>query len=200
MKVVLFTRNPNQAEQIKAGFEGFPIQILTLGEAGIEGQGVEDGTTLKENALKKAMFVHQKDPSVWALADDTGVFIDALDGKPGVDTADWHGQPAKTDDVDLVTRWILGELKDVKDRCATFETVVAIVSPDGEQYFFDGKVRGKILKSARAATQPKMPYAPIFMPEGTDKVWGEMTVEEENQISHRGKAFRQARDFLETLR
>ena len=133
MKVVLSTRNPSKAEQIKAVFEGFPIQILTLGEAGIEGQGVEDGTTLKENALKKAMFVHQKDPSVWALADDTGVFIDALDGKPGVDTADWHGQPAKTDDVDLVTRWILGELKDVKDRSATFETVVAIVSPDGKQ-------------------------------------------------------------------
>ena len=71
--------------------------------------------------------------------------------------------------------------------------------PDGKQYFFDGKVRGKILESARGVTQPKMPYAPIFMPDGTDKVWGEMTVEEENQISHRGKAFKQARKFFENL-
>src|SRR3989344_3571174 len=197
MKIVLSTNNPSKAEQIKAVFVGSSVSILTLAEAGIEGQGIEDGNTLQENALKKAVFAHEQRPDIWAMADDTGVFIDALNGKPGVDTADWHGQPAKTDDVDLVTRWILGELKDVKDRCATFETVVAIVSPDGKEYFFDGKVRGKILESARSATQPNMPYASIFQPDGSDKVWGEMTVEEENQISHRGKAFQQARAFLE---
>ena len=198
MNVILSTRNPSKAEQIKAVFVGSQINILTLSEAGIEGQGVEDGVTLQENALEKAMFVHQQNPNVWAMADDTGVFIDALGGKPGVDTADWHGQPKKTDDVALITRWILGQLKDVKDRSATFETVVAIVSPEGKHFFFDGKVRGQILEVARDAFQPNMPYAPIFLPDGMDKAFGEMTVEEENRISHRGKAFQQARAFLES--
>ena len=195
MKVVLSTRNPSKAEQIKAVFADSPIQILTLGEAKIEGQGVEDGTTLKENALKKAMFVHQKDPSVWAMADDTGIFIDALDGKPGVHTADWNGGNKETEQM---TAWILKQLEDIKDRSATFKTVVSIVSPEGKQHFFTGEVRGKILKTSRGKAQPKMPYSLIYVPDGTDKVWAEMSVEEENNISHRGKAFQQARAFLET--
>ena len=195
MKIVLSTRNPSKAEQIKAVFGGSLISILTLDEAKIVGQGTEDGTTLAENALKKAMFVHEANPNVWAMADDTGIFIDALDDKPGVQTADWNGGNKETSQM---TSWILEQLKDVKDRSATFKTVVAIVSPEGEQHFFSGEVRGVILESPRPKTQPKMPYAPIFMPNGTDKVWAEMTVEEENKISHRGKAFKQARAFLET--
>lgn len=196
MKVILSTRNPSKAEQIKAVFFGSPVSLLTLGEAGIEGQGIEDGATLQENALKKALFVHRADPSVWAMADDTGIFIDALGGKPGVHTADWNGGNKETGQM---TQWILKQLADVVDQSATFKTVVAIVSPAGQSYFFAGAVEGKILESPRVAAQPNMPYSPIFMPDGTDKVWAEMTVEEENKISHRGKAFRQARTFLETL-
>ncbi len=195
MNVILSTRNPSKALQIKGAFLGSPIQVLTLDEAGITGQGIEDGTTLQENALKKAMFVHQQMSDVWAMADDTGIFIDALSGKPGVHTADWHGENKETEQM---TRWILEQLKDIKDRFATFETVVAIVAPDGKQYFFDGKVRGKLLEAPRPATQPNMPYASIFQPDGSEKVWAEMTVEEENQVSHRGKAFAQAREFLES--
>ncbi len=194
MKIVLSTRNPSKAEQIKAVFKDSVVSILTLDEAGIEGQGIEDGTTLKENALKKAIFAHEQDPTVWTMADDTGIFIDALNGKPGVHTADWNGGNKETDQM---TAWIIEQLKNITNRSATFKTVVAIISPQGEQYLFKGEVRGKILRIPRPATQPKMPYAPTFMPDRTDKVWGEMTVDEENKISHRGKAFRQAREFLE---
>lgn len=194
MQVILSTRNPSKAEQIKAVFVGSSISILTLDEAGIEGQATENGLTLEENSLKKATFVHQQDPNCWAMADDTGIFIDALDGNPGVHTAGWSGGNKNTDQM---TAWILQQLERVQNRSATFKTTVAIVSPDGGQYFFTGEVQGKILSVARSATQPKMPYAPIFMPDGTNKVWAEMTVEEENEISHRGKAFRQARKFLE---
>lgn len=196
MNVILSTRNPSKAKQIKAVFAGSPISIATLDEAGIKGQGIEDGTTLQENALKKALFVHQTKPDMWAMADDTGIFINALGGKPGVDTANWTGENKETEQITL---WILQQLKDVKDRCATFKTVVAIISPEGEQYFFTGEVRGKILEVPKPKTQPKMPYAPIFMANGTNKVWAEMTVEEENKISHRGKAFTKARGFLESL-
>jgi XTP/dITP diphosphohydrolase len=195
MNIILSTRNPSKAEQIKAIFAGSPISILTLSDAGIEGEAVEDGTTLQENALKKAVFAHQSG-KVWAMADDTGLFIDHLDGVPGVRAARWAGETATTEEITWHT---LKQLKGAADRSATFETVVAIVSPEGKQHFFSGKVRGQILEAPRTPPQPKMPYSPIFVPEGTDLVWAEMSVDFENSISHRGKAFRQAREFLESL-
>jgi XTP/dITP diphosphohydrolase len=72
-----------------------------------------------------------------------------------------------------------------------------VISPDGKYNFFSGKVRGSILEAPRVPSQPKMPYSPIFVPDGENLVWAEMDVEYENSISHRGKAFRQAREFLE---
>ena len=196
MQIILSTRNPSKAKQIKAVFIGSHLSIMTLDEAGVDGQGTEDGVTLEENALKKAMFVHVIKPGMWAMADDTGIFINALDGKPGVDTAHWHGGNRETDQM---TAWILKQLENVANRVAIFKTVVAIVSPEGKQHFFSGEVWGRILQTPRPATQPKMPYAPIFMPDGAGKVWGEMTIEEENRISHRGKAFLKARQFLENI-
>ena len=199
MKIVLSTRNPSKAEQIKAVFEGSSISIITLDDVGIKGQGIEDGKTLQENSLKKAMFVHKQKPNFWAMADDTGIFIDALDGRPGVHTADWPAWRDKNKEITEITQWILEQIKDVKNRTATFKTVVAVVAPTGKEYFFEEKVCGNLLEIPRPATQPNMPYASIFMPDGTDKVWAEMTVQEENKISHRGKAFRQARELLEKL-
>ena len=197
MQIVLSTGNPSKVEQIKPMLAGSSISILTLEEAGIEDQAVEDGLTLQENALKKAMFVHQKKPGVWAMADDTGIFINHLGGLPGVNTARWSGGNT---DTDQITQWILKQLESATDRSATFKTVVALISPEGEQYFFNGKVQGCILQAPRTKAQPKMPYSSIFVPEGTDKVLAEMTIEEENDVSHRGQAFRKARAFLRTVR
>ncbi len=99
------------------------------------------------------------------------------------------------------TQWILKQLEEASNRRVTFETVVALVSPKGKKYFFSGKLSGNILKAARANVmpQPNMPYSTIFKPDGLKKVFAEMTVEEENRISHRGKAFEQVRAFLEAL-
>lgn len=195
MNIVLSTRNPSKAEQIKAIFIGSNLNILTLTDAGIKGEAVEDGKTLEENALKKAMFAHQASGG-WSMADDTGLFINALNWKPGIHAARWAGENAKTDEI---TQYTLKQLEGAVDRSATFETVVAVVSPVCECHFFSGKVRGKILGAPKVPPQPKMPYSPIFMPDGTDQVWAEMTVEFENSISHRGKAFKKAREFLESL-
>lgn len=193
MKIVLSTYNPSKAEQIRAVFTGSGISILTLNDIGVEGEAIEDGTTLKENALKKALFAHQHG-HMWAMADDTGLFINTLNGAPGIKSARWAGEIATTDEI---TQHTLKMLADAKDRSAVFETIVAIVSPKGEQYFFNGKVNGKILETPRVPPQPKMPYSGIFLPDGEALVWAEMGVEYENSISHRGKAFRQARMFLE---
>lgn len=197
MKIVLSTRNPSKAEQIKAIFAGSSISVLTLTDAGIEGEAIEDGTSLQENALRKALFAHRNStPGVWAMADDTGIFINALKGAPGIESARWAGETATTEEI---MRYTLKQLEGITDRSAIFETVVALVSPEGRQYFFSGKAKGNLLESPKTAPQPKMPYSALFMPDGSNLVWAEMTVEQENIISHRGKAFRQAREFLESL-
>ena len=193
--IVLSTRNPSKAEQIKTIFIGLPISVLTLSEAGIQGEALEDGETLKDNALKKARYAFEHVATgSWAMSDDTGLFIHALNDEPGVKSARWAGEGAATEEI---TRYCLDRLKSKENRSASFESVVALISPDGQEYFFSGKVNGVIVEKQKVPAQPKMPYSPLFKPEGSDKVWAEMTVEEENAISHRGKAFRQVREFLE---
>jgi XTP/dITP diphosphohydrolase len=194
MKIILSTRNPSKAEQIKAIFDHPDIEVLTLTEAGIEGEAVEDGTTLEENALKKATYARENtNEKVWAMADDTGLFITALNGFPGIHAARCAGINATTEET---MQFILDKMKGIDDRSAFFETVVVLLSPDGEKYCFNGKVNGWLAKAPKTKPQPKMPYSPLFSPDGSDKVWAEMTIEEENAISHRGKAFRQVVEFL----
>ena len=196
MEVILSTRNPSKAEQIKAIFVGTDIKVLTLSDAGIEGEAVEDADTLKENALKKAVFADEHAPQgVWTMADDTGIFIHALNGFPGVKSARWAGDVTTEELMNLT----LEKLKGITDRSASFETVVALMSPEGDQYFFSGKAEGTILEAPKTKPQPKMPYSPIFRSNESGLVWAEMSIEDENKISHRGKAFRQVRSFLETL-
>jgi XTP/dITP diphosphohydrolase len=113
-----------------------------------------------------------------------------------VRSARWAGEHATTDEI---TRHTLAQLEGATDRSATFRTVVALISPSGEERFFEGEVRGRILEVAKVPPQPKMPYSPIFLPDERDKVWAEMSMEKQNEISHRGQAFRKARAFLETL-
>ncbi len=195
MRIILSTRNPTKAEQIRDIFKGSSIEVVTLTDVGIDGESKEDGETLKDNALKKALFAYERSDD-WTMADDTGVFIDSLNGLPGVRTSRWAGDNATTEETMAYT---LKRLLGKNDRTAKFMTVVALVSPSGEEHFFTGEIRGKILDAPKTRPQPKMPYSPIFMPDGTGKVWAEMTVEEENAISHRGQAFRRAKAFLESL-
>jgi len=193
-KLILSTRNPSKAEQIKAIFEGLPVSVLTLDEAGIHGEAVEDGLTLHDNALKKARYAFEcADQDLWTMADDTGLFIDHLGGEPGIKAARWAGDTATTEEILAFT---LQKMKGARNRSATFETVVAVIDHMGNEHFFSGKVRGKLLEAPRVKPQPKMPYSAIFIPEGSDLVWAEMTTEQENEISHRGIAFRQVREFL----
>ncbi|MDP3646295.1 MAG: non-canonical purine NTP pyrophosphatase [bacterium] len=198
MEIVLSTRNQSKAQQIKALFDGLSISVLTLNEAGITGEALEDGATLEENALKKALFATQRSRK-WSIADDTGVFIDALGEQPGIHAGRWAGERASTEDIMRHTLKMLAHVSSA-NRTGTFKTVAAIVAPDGMHFLFTGEVRGSFLNEPRTLCQPKMPYSAIFVPEGQTKVWAEMTVDEENAISHRGKAFAQVRDFFQDFR
>jgi XTP/dITP diphosphohydrolase len=194
MKIILSTRNPSKLEQIKAMFTNSSIEVVTLDEAGIDGEALEDGSTLEENAFKKVMYVKDRATiPFWIMADDTGLYINALNGEPGIHAARWAGN-ISTDDI---TKHTLQQLEGKIDRSAVFKTVVCLLSPDEKILYFEGAVNGHLAEAPKTKPQPKMPYSPLFSPEGTDKVWAEMTVEEENERSHRGKAFRQVVAFLE---
>jgi XTP/dITP diphosphohydrolase len=196
MNIVLATRNPSKVEQIRALFLGSKIQILSLDDAGIKGQGTEeDGTTLENNARLKAVYAHEHRPDLWSMADDTGLFIRALGGAPGVDAAVWAGKDVPTQ---VTTDFCLAQMKGVEDRFATWRTVAIAVSPSGEEFLFTGELNGHMLEIPRVPPQPKMPYSALLVPLGETLTFAEMTTEYENHISHRGQAFRKLRSFLES--
>lgn len=195
MNIILATRNPSKALQVQELFAGSQLTIQTLEQANIVGEAVEDGLTLEENALKKARFAHEEAPGSWTMADDTGIFINALNGEPGIRSARWAGDVS----TDEITAYCLKRLEGTVDRAAIFKTVVALINPEGEEQVFTGEVSGTLLEAPRVPAHPKMPYSPLFVPDGETQCWAEMTTEHENEISHRGKAFAQVRSFLETL-
>ncbi len=192
--IILATQNQKKAEQIRASFEGSEFVIKTLSEAGIEGQANETGETLEDNALQKVWYAHRRSPNVSVMADDTGLFIETLNGEPGVRSARWAGDDKKTHEI---TTYCLMRMKGKKIRRAVFRTVVCYMAPDAVPRYFIGEISGQILETPRVPPQPQMPYAGLFLPDGFDKVLGEMTIEEENAMSHRGIAFRALREHLE---
>ena len=154
---------------------------------------VEDGETLEANALKKAREVAHHVGAL-AVADDTGLFVDALDGRPGVYSARYAGPGA--DDEANVTK-LLGELAelagapgDLAWRTARFRTVMAAVWPEGEELVVEGLVEGRIIDQRRG--QHGFGYDPVFAPvEGDGRTFAEMSAEEKNRLSHRGRAVAQ---------
>lgn len=163
------------------------ITVLSLSEIGFEDEIDETGTTLEENSAIKADAVYQwlTANGEWrkvdgVFADDTGLEIDALGGKPGVYTARWAGEPAAN------RQKALAELKDKTDRSAQFRTVITLIKANGEKLVVSGIVRGRIAEEEYG--QGGFGYDPVFIPEGYDKTFGELPAEVKNSISHRSRA------------
>ena len=155
----------------------------------------EDGTTLEENSMKKAKALSEFTGEV-CLSDDTGLFVEALDGQPGIYAARFAGEHCTYEDN---VRKLLGLLKGVpaEKRGASFRTVITIYKPNHTSQQVMGEARGKITPDARGSAG--FGYDPVFQPEGLTKVFAEMTLEEKNRISHRGKALQNARQLLVNL-
>jgi XTP/dITP diphosphohydrolase len=152
---------------------------------------VEDGETLEANATKKAVEVAAHTGAA-ALADDTGLFVDALDGRPGVRTARYAGENASNDE--NVTK-MLTELDGATDRRARFRTVIALTGPAGETQLATGTVEGVIATERRGADG--FGYDPIFIPDdGDGRTFAEMGKAEKQKISHRARALRALLDQL----
>ncbi len=194
MKIIFATHNPGKVKEVSALLAGLDVEIVSAEEAGVIEEAVEDGKTFEENALKKARFVVER-TGEWAMADDSGICIDALGGEPGVYSARYAGAGASAE---KLINFILEKIKDTPtaERTATFFTAVALISPNGEHWIFEGKVPGQLAPSPRGTPRLKLPYDVVFIPEGESRTFAEMTDEEKNSISHRAMAFLKLKDFL----
>ncbi|WP_159622760.1 RdgB/HAM1 family non-canonical purine NTP pyrophosphatase [Ruania rhizosphaerae] len=187
-RLVLATHNQHKVAELKAILHaaGVPAEgVVGAGEVGAR-EPVEDGVTFAENALIKAraLVAHT---GVAAVADDSGLAVDVLGGAPGIFSARWagrHGDDAANLDL------LLAQLADVpaEHRAAGFVCAAALVAPDGTEHVEVGELRGTLLTQRRGTGG--FGYDPILRPDGEDRSCAELTAEEKNAISHRGKAFR----------
>ncbi|MEM7510375.1 MAG: RdgB/HAM1 family non-canonical purine NTP pyrophosphatase [Bacteroidota bacterium] len=180
MKLLFGTNNPHKLEEIRAIMpEG--MEIVSLGDLGLDMDVEETETTFVGNAFLKARAFH-KAAGIPCFADDSGLIIDALDGRPGVYSARYAG-PGCTHEDNI--QKVLGELGNDSKRSARFKAVIAYVDGETEENF-DGVVEGSILMEKTGTGG--FGYDPIFQPEGYDISFAQMDAKEKNRISHRGRS------------
>ncbi len=190
MKLCFATNNPNKLAEIQQ-LLGDEFELLGLKDIGCEEELAEGQDTLEGNSLQKAQYVHDQ-YDVNCFADDTGLEVEVLNGEPGVYSARYAGeQRSNADNMALVMK----KLENATDRSAQFKTVVTLII-DGQPTQFEGVAKGTIIKEQRGSEG--FGYDPIFVPDGYDQTFAEMTQVEKNQISHRGKAVEKLVEFLKS--
>lgn len=187
----LASGNPHKIEELKDLLKPFDISIKSTLDYPDAEEVVEDKPDLKGNALKKARFWHEK-TGLPSLSDDTGLEVDLLDGGPGVYSARYAGENAT---YEQNTQKLLAELDGVSNRSARFRTVVAFIDQKGSEYIFEGICEGEIISEKRG--EKGFGYDPVFVPEGYDETFAELSSEQKNDISHRGKAMQAFLTYLE---
>lgn len=179
-ELVIATHNKHKLDEIQK-LLGDRIKLISLRDLGCNEDIPETGTTLKENAYQKAKYVWEKYKKN-CFADDTGLIVEALDGAPGVYSARYAGEHCSFDDnIDL----LLENMEGKTNRNARFETVICLIQ-DGKEQYFEGRCDGCILTERYG--RGGFGYDPIFMPNGYGESFAEISMEEKNKISHRGKA------------
>lgn len=191
MQIIFATQNKRKLQEMKELLSDF--DVLGAAEAGITEEIIEDGESFAENALKKARFVSTA-TNQWVIADDSGICIEILEGAPGVYSARWAGKGASDE---KIVEYTLTKMRGAKNRKAFFESDLALISPGGQEWVFSGTINGEITLEPKGKLRPKLPYDVIFKPEGQDRTFAEMTYLEKNSMSHRGRAFKKLRIFLE---
>ncbi len=189
--IVFASHNSHKVEEMRR-ICGPAFRLLSLADMGCTTDIPEDGDTLESNALAKARWVHER-YGVECFADDTGLEVDALDGRPGVHTARFAGPECDTvANVDLLLRLLEGR----SDRAARFRTVVAHIAADGTERTFHGTCEGRIATERHGAAG--FGYDPVFVPDGGERTFAQMPPAEKNAISHRGRATALLIDFLQS--
>ena len=190
--VVLATRNEAKLRELGRILAGSPVELIGLDKFPDAPDVPETGATFEENALLKARAIAEF-TGLPAVADDSGLCVDALNGMPGVLSARWAGRHGDDQaNLDLV----LAQVTDIPDsrRGAHFACAAALVAPAGAEYVVTGRVDGRLIRERRGSGG--FGYDPIFVPDGFDVTTAEMTPEEKDAISHRGRAFRALALFI----
>ena len=188
-KILFATNNRHKLSEVQQ-IIGNAIHILSLKDVGFTGDVPETQETIEGNARQKVRFVFEKTGKN-CFADDTGLEIDALDGRPGVYSARYAGEDCSFED-NIVK--ILDELSGIENRKARFRCVVCLII-DNNEYLFEGKIEGTILKEKRGVDG--FGYDPVFLPDGETSTFAEMPAYLKNGISHRGRAISKMLRFLE---
>lgn len=190
IELVFATNNAHKLEEVQA-IVGEKIRIKSLRDIECHDDIPETGDTFQENARQKTDYLVQK-YGVNCFGDDSGLEVDALHGEPGVYSARYSGTRDMEKNIDL----LLEKLGDSEDRKARFRTVISLYL-DGKQYFFEGAIEGKIIHERKG--EKGFGYDPVFIPDGYDKTFAEMSAEEKNSISHRAIAVSKMAEFLKDI-
>ncbi len=193
MKNLVFaTHNQNKIREIQAKLVD-RYKLISLSDLDIVEEIPEIADTFEGNALLKAQYIWNKF-GISCFADDSGLEVDALGGAPGVHSARYAGlQKSDKNNIDL----LLENLKNYTDTSAQFHTCIALIL-EGEVHYFHGIIRGKLIREKKGTNG--FGYDPIFVPDGYDRTFAEMTLAEKNAISHRAIAVEKLVDFLNQLR
>ncbi|NLM84848.1 MAG: RdgB/HAM1 family non-canonical purine NTP pyrophosphatase [Clostridiales bacterium] len=184
MKFVLASNNKGKLREMKAVLEQLGHEVVTQSEAGFSGEVEETGATFYENALLKARAVMEA-TGLPAIADDSGLMVEALGGRPGVHSKRFGG--GGLDDAGR-NALLLKTLENEEHRAAQFVSSIVCVFPNGDVVSSEGVCRGSILRAPRGSGG--FGYDPVFLVDGTGKSMAELTLEEKNAVSHRGNALR----------
>ena len=193
MKIVLATSNAHKVEEVRDIMSDFDCEIISTKDAGCSMEGViENGKTFMDNAIIKAKFVCEK-TGLPAMADDSGLEVDFLNGEPGVYSARYMGEDTS---YDLKNKNIIERVKDAKgsERSARFVCAIAVVFPSGEILTSFGTIEGEVAYEQKGKNG--FGYDPIMYVKELGKTTAELSSEEKNAISHRGKALKQMKEKL----
>lgn len=186
--LIFATNNKHKVEEIRAAL-GMRFRITPLSEAGISQDIPEPHDTLEENAFEKSSFIHRL-TGADCFSEDSGLEVDALSGAPGVRSARYAGDQA---DAVANIQKLLNEMQGADKRTARFRTVISLIF-NGEEFRFEGDCPGEITREVDGAGG--FGYDPIFIPDGADRTFARMSVEEKNHYSHRRKAVDKMIQFL----
>lgn len=190
MKIVVASHNKHKVDEIREFFKG-DYEVLSADDIGSYDEVEETGKTIEENALLKTRSIANLTDEL-VIADDTGLFVDYLDGEPGVYTARFAGVNATYEDNNTK---LLNLLKGVpmEKRKATFKTVIALIYK-GREAIIEGKVDGRIIDAPRG--QHGFGYDPVFYVDEVGKTLAELTLEEKNKVSHRANALKKLKEYI----
>ena len=188
MRLFFSSQNQHKISEVRSKLPSF-ISLSDLSEFNLTSEIPETGKTLEENALIKAKFINENF-KLNCFADDSGLEVEILGNAPGVYSARYAGEP-KNDEKNMDK--LLLALENHSNRNAQFRTVICLILL-GKEYFFEGIIKGKIIHARKG--KDGFGYDPIFIPDGYEKTFAEMTIEEKNKISHRALAVEKLVEFL----